>query len=79
MSGNVEVLMGVADHVLLMEEDGVQQVGLGIGPLQKIVVSRNGKLLAAFTHDDRLLIMSIGFSSTIFDYTFEKVISFPML
>ncbi|CAN4104407.1 unnamed protein product [Withania somnifera] len=72
MSGNVEVLMGVGDHVLLVEEDGVQEVGLGIGPLQKMVVSQNGKLLASFTHDGRLLVMSTDFSSIIFEYTCES-------
>ncbi|XP_015082557.1 protein VACUOLELESS1 [Solanum pennellii] len=74
MSGNVEVLMGVADHVLLVEEDGVQEVGLGIGPLQKMVVSRNGKLLASFTHDGRLLVMSTDFSSVIFEYPCESAL-----
>ncbi|KAF3658950.1 Protein VACUOLELESS1 [Capsicum annuum] len=74
MSGNVEVLMGVGDHVLLVEEDGVQEVGLGIGPLQKMVVSQNGKLLASFTHDGRLLVMSTDFSSIIFEYTCESAL-----
>ncbi|THG13023.1 hypothetical protein TEA_005135 [Camellia sinensis var. sinensis] len=71
MSGNVEVLLGVDDHVLLVEEDGVQQVGIGLGPLQKMVVSRNGKLLASFTHDGRLLVMSTDFSKIIFEYSCE--------
>lgn len=67
MSGNVEVLLAVEDHVLLVEEDGIQQVGAGVGPLQKMVVSRNGKLLASFTHDGRLLVMSTDFSKIIFE------------
>ncbi|KAL2496651.1 Protein VACUOLELESS1 [Forsythia ovata] len=71
MSGNVEVLLGVGDHVLLVEEDGVQQLGVGIGPLQKMVVSRTGKLLASFTHDGRLLVISTDFSNIIFEYTCE--------
>lgn len=71
MSGNVEVLLGVGDHVLLVEEDGVQSVGEGLGPLQKMVVSHNGKLLAAFTHDGQLLVMPTDFSSIIFEYACE--------
>lgn len=71
MSGNVEVLLGVGDYVLLVEEDGVQQVGVGLGPLQKMVVSLNGKLLASFTHDGRLMVMSTDFSNIIFEYTCE--------
>ncbi|CAI9757174.1 unnamed protein product [Fraxinus pennsylvanica] len=74
MSGNVEVLLGVGDHVLLVEEDGVQQLGVGIGPLQKMVVSRTGKLLASFTHDGRLLVMSTDFSNIIFEYTCESAL-----
>lgn len=74
MSGNVEVLLGVDDHVLLVEEDGVQQLGIGVGPLQKMVVSRNGKLLASFTHDGRLLVMSTDFSKIIFDYSCESAL-----
>lgn len=73
MSGNVEVLVGVADHVLLVEEDGIQQVGDGIGPVQKMVVSRNGKLLALFTHDGRLLVVSTDFSKIIFEYNCEVI------
>lgn len=74
MSGNVEVLLGVDDHVLLVEEDGVQQLGIGVGPLQKMVVSRNGKLLASFTHDGRLLVMSTDFSKIIFEYSCESAL-----
>lgn len=74
MSGNVEVLLGVDDHVLLVEEDGVQQLGDGLGPLQKMVVSQNGKLLASFTHDGRLLVMSTDFSKIIFEYNCESAL-----
>ncbi|KAG5520418.1 hypothetical protein RHGRI_033113 [Rhododendron griersonianum] len=74
MSGNVEVLLAVEDHVLLVEEDGVQQVGAGVGPLQKMVVSRNGKLLASFTHDGRLLVMSTDFSKIIFENSCETAL-----
>ncbi|KAK9286019.1 hypothetical protein L1049_025222 [Liquidambar formosana] len=74
MSGNVEVLLGVGDHVLLVEEDGVQQLGVGVGPLQKMVVSRTGKLLASFTHDGRLLVISTDFSKIIFEYNCEAAL-----
>lgn len=74
MSGNVEVLLAVDDLVLLVEEDGVQQLGAGIGPLQKMVVSRNGKLLASFTHDGRLLVISTDFSKIIFEYSCESAL-----
>ncbi|XP_052210322.1 protein VACUOLELESS1 [Diospyros lotus] len=72
MTGNVEVLLAVEDHVVVVEEDGIQQVGVGVGPLQRMAVSRNGKLLASFTHDGRLLVMSSDFSKIIFEYSYES-------
>ncbi|KAJ0669793.1 putative transcription factor WD40-like family [Helianthus annuus] len=75
MSGNVEVLLAVGDHVLLVEEDGVQTVGEGLGPLQKMVVSHNGKLMASFTHDGQLLVMPTDFSSIIFEYACESALA----
>lgn len=75
MSGNVEVLLGVGDSVVVVEEDGVHQLGVGIGPLQKMAVSRDGKLLASFTHDGRLLVISTDFSKIIFEYNCEVGVS----
>lgn len=68
MSGDAEVLLGVDDYVMVVDEESVQQVGGGIGPLQKIVVMQNGKLLASFTHDGRLLVISTDFSNILFEY-----------
>lgn len=76
MSGNVEVLLGVGDYVMIVEEDGVQQLASEHGPLQKMVVSRNGKYLASFTHDGRLLVLSSDLSVKIFEYTCEVYIMF---
>ncbi|XP_058101113.1 protein VACUOLELESS1 [Magnolia sinica] len=74
MSGNVEVLLAVNDYVLVVDEEGVQQTGVGIGPLQKMAVSRNGKLLASFTHDGRLLVITTDFSKIIFEYNCESAL-----
>nr|KAJ0213997.1 hypothetical protein LSAT_V11C400168010 [Lactuca sativa] len=71
MSGNVKVLLGVGDRVLLVEEDGVQTVGDRLGTLQKMVISHNGKLMVSFTHDGQLLVMPTDFSSIIFEYSCE--------
>lgn len=71
MSGNVEVLLGVGDHVLLVDEDESREVGEGVGPLQKMVVSRDGKLLASFTHDGRLLVITSDFANIIFEHVCE--------
>lgn len=74
MSGNVELLLAVGDYVLLVDEDGVQQVGAGVGPLQKMVVSKDGKYLACFTHDGRLLVITSDFSNIIFEYSCESAL-----
>ncbi|XP_057532014.1 protein VACUOLELESS1 [Amaranthus tricolor] len=74
MSGNVEVLLGVGDHVLLVDEDESREVGEGVGPLQKMVVSRDGKLLASFTHDGRLLVITSDFANIIFEHVCESAL-----
>lgn len=61
MSGNVEVLLSVGmDSLLVVEEDDVHEQKLeeGVGTLQRMAVSHNGKLLAAFTHDGKLVVLS---------------------
>ncbi|KAL6553851.1 vacuolar protein sorting-associated protein 16 [Orobanche minor] len=73
-SGDVEVLLGVGDHVLLVEEDGVQPLAAGIGPLQKMVVSRKGEFVASFTHDGRLLVVSTDFADVIIEYACESAL-----
>lgn len=74
MSGNVEVLLSVGNQILTVDEDGVQQLSVEVGPLQKMAVSQNAKFLAAFTHDGRLVIMTSDLSDIIFDYTCESAL-----
>ncbi|KAF3793124.1 VCL1 protein [Nymphaea thermarum] len=71
MSGNVEVLLAVGDGVVVVEEETAQRQGDGIGPLQKMAVSPNGKFLASFTHDGRLLVISTDFSRVLFEFNCE--------
>ncbi|KAM7260084.1 hypothetical protein ACFE04_015825 [Oxalis oulophora] len=68
MSGNVEVLVSFGDGLVAVDEDGVQKLGVDIvpGPLQKMVVSPNGKLLASFTHDGRIVVTDLYFSNIMF-------------
>ncbi|XP_078439056.1 vacuoleless1 (VCL1) isoform X2 [Wolffia australiana] len=70
MSGNVEVLIGMADEdgVMIVDEDGAQRVGAGVGKVTKMAVSGNGKMLGAFTEDGRLLVISTDFSRIMFEY-----------
>uniref|UniRef100_A0A0D3ES82 Protein VACUOLELESS1 n=1 Tax=Oryza barthii TaxID=65489 RepID=A0A0D3ES82_9ORYZ len=76
MSGSPEVLLAVGDRVLAVDEDDVQTLGLEleIGPVQKMAVSPNGKLLAAFAHDGRLLVIPTDFSKIIFEYECDSAL-----
>ncbi|CAN6453034.1 unnamed protein product [Victoria cruziana] len=74
MSGNVEVLLAVGDGVVVVEEETAQRQGDGIGPLQKMAVSPNGKFLASFTHDGRLLVISTDFSRVLFEFNCESAL-----
>ncbi|KAJ1284684.1 hypothetical protein BS78_03G223800 [Paspalum vaginatum] len=76
MSGSPEVLLAVGDRVIAVDEDGVQVLGeeLEIGPVQKMAVSPNGKLLAAFAHDGRLLVIPTDFSRIIFEYECDSAL-----
>lgn len=74
ISGNVEVLLSVGEGeedaaVLAVEEDGVQRLGVEMlrGPLQKMVVSRDGKWLASFTHDGKLLVTTSDLTEIIIE------------
>ena len=71
MSGNVAVLLSVGGQILMGEEGGGQQLGVEVGPIQKMAVSQTAKFLAAFTHDGRLLIMPTDFSEIAFEHTCE--------
>ena len=72
LSGNVEVLLAIGDGVVMVEEDEVQALPVppGDGPLQKMVVSGNGRFVAAFTHDGRLAVYSTRFEK-MFEYQCE--------
>ncbi|MBA0549106.1 hypothetical protein Golob_020161, partial [Gossypium lobatum] len=76
VSGNVEVLVGVGDGILIVDEDGVQRVdGEAVqGPVQKMVVSWDGKYLAIFTHDGRILVTDINFKGVLLEYNCESAL-----
>ncbi|CAM0882021.1 unnamed protein product [Alopecurus aequalis] len=76
MSGSPEVLLAVGDRVVAVDEDGVQVLGetLQIGPVQKMAVSPNGKLVAAFAHDGRLLVITTDFTRIIFEYECDSAL-----
>ncbi|PPS07180.1 hypothetical protein GOBAR_AA13467 [Gossypium barbadense] len=76
VSGNVEVLVGVGDGILIVDEDGVQRVdGEAVqGPVQKMVVSWDGKYLAIFTHDGWILVTDINFKGVLLEYNCESAL-----
>lgn len=75
LSGNVEVLLAIGDGIVMVEEDEVQALPVppGDGPLQKMVVSGNGRFVAAFTHDGRLAVYSTRFEK-VFEYQCESAL-----
>ncbi|KAI3967604.1 hypothetical protein MKW92_003479 [Papaver armeniacum] len=66
VSGNVQVLLGVNYYILVAE---------GIGPLQRMVLAQNGKFLASFTHDGRILVTSTAdYKKILFEYECESAV-----
>ncbi|XP_065851815.1 protein VACUOLELESS1 [Euphorbia lathyris] len=75
LSGNVEVLLGLGDGIVIIDEDEVRQVEvktkafirgepdqlLYLGPVQKIVLSYDGQYFACFTHDGTLFLLNSRF------------------
>ncbi|XP_078167947.1 vacuoleless1 (VCL1) [Carex rostrata] len=72
--GTPEVLLAVGDSVLLVGEYSAQTVGEGIGPIQKMAVSKEGKFVAMFTGDGRLLVAPMDFSRILFEYDCESAL-----
>eukprot|EP00257_Ricinus_communis_P020163 XP_015579335.1 protein VACUOLELESS1 isoform X1 [Ricinus communis] len=71
VSGNVEVILGVGEGLVNVDEDEVRHVQVNVssglseeallGPVSKIAVSHNGKILACFRHDGSLALLSTDF------------------
>lgn len=74
MSGNVEVLLGVGDRVVAVDDEGTQDLGREIAPLQRMAISLNGKFVAAFTHDGRLVVLPTDFHTVILEYHCESAL-----
>ncbi|XP_044503267.1 protein VACUOLELESS1 isoform X1 [Mangifera indica] len=72
MTGNVEVLIGVDSGILMLDEDGVQKVDETL--VQKMGVSPNGNYVACFTHDGRLVVNNMDFSSPVIDQSCETAL-----
>ncbi|OAY57326.1 protein VACUOLELESS1 isoform X1 [Manihot esculenta] len=75
VSGNVVVLLGVGDGIVTVDDDDARQVESDDlrGPVQKLAVSHNGRILARFTHDGYLVMSNIQFE-TIFEYQCESAL-----
>ncbi|XP_050227188.1 protein VACUOLELESS1 isoform X2 [Mercurialis annua] len=89
VSGNVEVILCAGDRIVIVDEDEVRPVNVKIihvdsnrdvteevvelGPILKIAVSRDGKVLACFTHDGSLVFLNIQFH-LIYQYQCESAL-----
>ncbi|CAM6111380.1 unnamed protein product [Calypogeia fissa] len=74
VSGHVEVLLAAGSSVLVVDADSVVDPVPPIGPIQKMTISPDGSLLACFTHDGRLLVVSTDFSKTLIDFNTESAL-----
>ncbi|KAJ6998320.1 hypothetical protein NC653_014495 [Populus alba x Populus x berolinensis] len=75
VSGNVEVLLGVGSGIVIVDEDEVKFIDeekIG-GVVLKIAVSHNGRFLACFMHDGRLVVMNTEFRD-FFQYQCESAL-----
>eukprot|EP00258_Populus_trichocarpa_P004599 XP_002306748.2 protein VACUOLELESS1 [Populus trichocarpa] len=75
VSGNVEVLLGVGSGIVIVDEDEVRFIDeekIG-GVVLKIAVSHNGRFLACFMHDGRLVVMNTEFRD-FFQYQCESAL-----
>ncbi|CAN1255451.1 Protein VACUOLELESS1 [Linum perenne] len=75
VSGNVEVLLGIGDGIVIVDEDEARHIeGEKVeGPVQKIAVSRDGRFLACFMHDGRMVVMNMAFEP-LFQYQCESAL-----
>jgi len=62
MSGLLEVLLAVDGAILVVDADNVTTRSLVQGTIVRMAVAPSGQLLACFTRDGRLLVMSTSFS-----------------
>ncbi|CAL1353294.1 unnamed protein product [Linum trigynum] len=74
-SGNVRVLLGIGEGIVIVDEDEVTHIeGEKVqGPVQKISVTRDGNWLACFMHDGRLVVMNMNFEA-LFQYQCESAL-----
>ncbi|CAN0909928.1 Protein VACUOLELESS1 [Linum grandiflorum] len=75
VSGNVEVLLGIGDGIVIVDEDEARHIeGEKVeGPVQKIAVTRDGRFLACFMHDGRMVVMNMSFEP-LFQYQCESAL-----
>jgi len=74
MSGAVEVLLAVDGTILTVDSERVQDNGVAQGIVLRMAVAPSGQLLACFTHDGRLLVMSTNFSKILPEFSTKSSI-----
>jgi hypothetical protein len=64
----LEVLIAVDKTILLVDMTSVQDQKLSAGPLRKMTVCPNGKMLACFTHDGFVWVITTDFSKNLSEF-----------
>lgn len=64
----LEVLLAVDKTILVVDMTGVEDQKLTAGPLRKMSVCPNGKMLACFTHDGFVWVITTDFSKNLSEF-----------
>ncbi|KAJ3670766.1 hypothetical protein LUZ60_008192 [Juncus effusus] len=72
--GTPEVLLAVGDSVMAVGEYSAEIIGEGVGPVQKMSVSKEGRYVAMFTGDGRMVVAPMDFGRILFEFDCESAL-----
>eukprot|EP00897_Mesotaenium_endlicherianum_P008023 jgi/Mesen1/7249/ME000373S06324 len=68
VSGQLEVLLAVGSSIVVVDQQSARDQGLSIGPVACMAMSPSGSVLAAFTHEGKLLVLQSDFTKTLSEF-----------
>ncbi|CAG8840018.1 3202_t:CDS:2, partial [Cetraspora pellucida] len=79
LSSHVEVLVATSSTILTVDVRESQDQFLQQGPFTKMDVSPNGKLLALFTNEGKLMVVSTDFSKNLSEFATKSQVPHQQL
>mmetsp|Transcript_38830 Transcript_38830/g.91850 ORF Transcript_38830/g.91850 Transcript_38830/m.91850 type:complete len:845 (+) Transcript_38830:58-2592(+) len=67
-SKGLEVLLAVDKTILVVKSSGIEDQQLTAGPMRRLAVCPNGKMLACFTHDGFVWVVTSDFSKNLSEF-----------